>query len=168
MNVLTIARFHELCISSKEILMNCGAGAPSPGSKIMRDYGMYRLGDDDFLNVGFAWWEGDVFRAAKVQHGRVTDHYIIMTDGGPYYSIQINPETMETIAKYKRLGNGAEPKLDPETNEVLQENFYTSHFPLPRHYVNALRKVDFPFIEDIYCWAEKPYGSCVEFSCYLL
>lgn len=165
MNKLTEERFDSLCGIAERILRNCGPGAPEPDDIVRPDYGMYRLGDDRFLAVGLIWYDKQGrFRSAKIQEGVVTDHYVILGEDGPYRSAQIDPVTYEYIAMYKSDPKGTEPKLDPATGKLLQQNFYTAYHPLPQHYIDELEKVNFPFMDSIFCWADKPYGSCVEFG----
>lgn len=165
MSKLTEERFDSLCGIAERILRQCGPGAPAPDDMVRPDYGMYRLGDDRFLAVGLIWHDSEGrFRSAKIQDGIVTDHYVILGEDGPYRSAQIDPVTYEYIAMYKSDPKGTEPKLDPETGKLLQQNFYTAYHPLPQHYIDELEKVNFPFMDSIFCWADKPYGSCVEFG----
>jgi hypothetical protein len=165
MSTLTVEKFDALCVEAKHILINSGAGAPSKYSVILKDYGMYRIGDRDFLNVGLTWHEkNNVVRSAKIQDGKVTDHYIIFPKGGHYFSAQIDPVTGKQIALYKNTSNGLEPKLDPKSGQILQQNYYTKYWPLPEKHLEYLKSVNFPFIDTIFCWAEKPYGTCIEFD----
>lgn len=162
---VTLARFERMCVEAEMILRACGPGAPAPSTPVMRDYGMYRLGDDDFLAVGLSWIEpsGEA-RSAKIQGGAVTDHYVVYGRNGPIFSEQVDPVTREVLARYLNVSDVYEPKVDPKTGEVLQPNYYTHWASLPAHYLSELRRVRFPYLEQVYCWADKPYGSCVEFS----
>jgi hypothetical protein len=165
MNNLTEEAFYRQCESAEQLLRQCGPGSPAASDHVRPDYGMYRLGDTDFLAIGLTWVNSkNQVRSAKIQNGVITDHYIIFGEDSEYRSAQIDPVTEEYIALYKAESAGAEPKLDPVTGELLQQNFYTAYNPLPAHYLEALEQVNFPFIDAIFCWADKPYGSCVEFA----
>jgi hypothetical protein len=164
-NNLTTAAFYLQCEYAEKLLRQCGAGSPDLADIVIPDYGMYRLGDLDFLAIGLTWVDKkNRVRSAKIQNGIITDHYIIFGEDSEYRSVQIDPITEKYIAVYKAEHAGFEPKLDPVTGELLQKNFYTAYYPLPLHYLETLEKVNFSFIDEIFCWADKPYGSCVEFS----
>ena len=82
MSKLTPNRFTDLCYQAEQILRRCGAGAPAESDVVWPDYGMYRLGDSDYLAVGLTWRDSENrLRSAKVQDGIVTDHYIIFGEG---------------------------------------------------------------------------------------
>lgn len=163
---LTDERLRQVIKEARTTLANCGLGAPREGSIVRQDYGMYRLGDDDFLAIGLTWDDDveNITRSAKIQNGVVTDHYIIYGRDKPYFSAQIDPVTQEIICKYRIEPEGYEPKVDPVTGEILQSNFNVTPDKLPQRYLDALEAAGFPYTKRIYCYADKPYGSCVEFG----
>lgn len=164
MNLLTVYRFSELLAEAEAILKKDPIWAPPETVKIIRDYGMYRLYDLDFLAVGLSWYTPDgEIRSVKVQNGIITDYYVIYENNPMYRSAEVDPKTMEVLALYKIASTISEPKIDPKTGEVLQDNTYSSWENLPERYLKALREVKFPLLTSIYCWSDKPYGPCVEF-----
>lgn len=155
-----IAAFKE----AENVLWACGDGSPSPDSNVLWEYGIYRLGDKEVLAFGFSWFEGKLHRSAKVQGGIVTDHYVIYPAGGRYRSAQVDPVSMQPIVLYETVTSVYEPKIDAATGEVLQNNFYATVYDLPLPYRKSLAATEFPFLYSIYCYADKPYGQCVEFQ----
>lgn len=164
MSLLTVERIKELATEAEAVLRACGPGAPAEDAELHWDYGMYRLGDDDFWAIGLTWQEGSRTRSAKIRNGQVTDHYVIYGREGEFFSAEIDPRTDEVLALYRNQPDGVEPKLDPHTSEVLQPNQYCTYITLPDDYLSELRKIRFVGLAAVYCWANKPYGRCVEFA----
>lgn len=161
---LTAERLCELARESEAVLRSCGAGAPASDAVLLWDYAMYRLGDDDFWAIGLTWQDGTRTRSAKVRNGEVTDHYEIYGRTGEYFSAEIDPRTDKVLALYRNEQDGMEPKLDPATGAVLQPNQYCTFQTLPADYLRDLRAIRFVGLASVYCWANKPYGRCVEFA----
>lgn len=161
---LTVDSLIALAQESEAVLRNCGAGAPQADADLVWDYAMYRLGDNDFWAVGFTWTDSvGRRRSAKVRLGVVTDHYEIYGHGGDYFSAEIDPVTNEVLALYRNDGNDSEPKIST-TGETLQQNTYCNWRTLPPDYLKDLRAIHFVGLSSVYCWANKPYGRCVEFA----
>lgn len=125
------------------------------------DYGMYRIGDSEYLAAGITWKNDNRMFSAKYQEGKITDVYEIYEDS-EYFSAEINPDTLEIIALYSKTGND---KINPETNEIIQKNIpVKTVYDIPDVECRYLLHVGFPFIDNIFYYAEKPYGKTVEFS----
>lgn len=191
--MITVEYLDSLFINGEIILRNCGAGAPKPGTAVYRDYAMYNISTATIDAVGFYWNDEEtvaklgkehlnfvfnvrptqrplksslvkIIRAAKVKENSVSDHYIIYGRDKKYFSAQIDPVSFSIICRYKIEANGYEPKVDINDN-ILQDNYNVSSWQeMPEEFKNRLISDNFPFLDNIYCWAPKPYGTCVEFE----
>ena len=74
---------------------------------------------------------------------------------------EIDLITKETIVTYPYEGSNKTDK----NGKVLQVNHLIKGFnELPVYFQNSLLDVDFPFVDDIFYWANKPYGDTIEFG----
>lgn len=165
--MITVESLDALFVSAADILQNCGPGAPDSLAQPLRDYAIYNLDSGLIDAVGFSWVDPltGLTRSAKIKNNSVTDHYIIYGRDQAYFSAQIDPVSKQILCKYKIEPNGYEPKVDIKTGKILQDNFnITSWTLLPEEHKAKLVADQFPFLEQIYCWAPKPYGTCVEFG----
>ena len=99
--------------------------------------------------------------SVKYQGGEITDYYEIYSSG-EYFSSELDMKTMEPVAHYAEGGN---TKIDAITGETMQANYRCKGLDgLPVEFVDRLINDGFPHIDDIFYYAEKPYGDCVEFG----
>lgn len=157
---LTLLALTDLFNEAQSAIEKSTLFANYPG-ELSWDYGVYRLGDDDYLAAGITWpSDGRIF-SAKYQGEEITDYYEIHKDGD-YFSSQIDPLTLEPIAHYS---NGGDTKIDSVSGEIMQESHrVTGIRDLPPEFARLIIEVRAPFFNEIFYYAEKPYGKTVEFS----
>lgn len=155
------------CLDAERSIRNNGLLLLDDGVQLSWDYAIYRLLDDNFYAIRISWASDivDHIYSAKydINTQTITDYYIIFPKGGEYFSAQINPITREYIALYRNEGD-SEPKIDPNTGQVLQNNTYACWYDIPLDWQNLLRNHQFNYFDKIYCYSHKPYGKCVEFD----
>jgi hypothetical protein len=136
---------------------------PNSNEELKPDYAMYRLGDDNYWAIGLTWErkDGRVF-SVKYHNGIITDLYEIFKGDEDFSSAELDQETLEPLAYYI---NGGAIKVDVELSKVLQKNelILSPKDELPENIYKSLVDMGFPYIERIFYYAEKPYGTTFEF-----
>jgi hypothetical protein len=128
------------------------------GSVFLNDYCIYREGDVDILAYGVTWTFGRKKYSAKYQEGTISDLYEIYPDAR---SAEIDMTTLEVLFIYEDTGSD---KTSPEGVVVQANHKVKSTTDMPLALRESLSASRFPYVGNVFYWADKPYGRVVEFS----
>lgn len=127
-------------------------------TEFRKDYFIYNIDNAEYQAVGITWNYFDKVYSIKYQYGEITDFYEIYKTGD-IFSSEIDINTKEVVCNYPHHGDN---KVDLDGNVIQVNNRITKLSDLPSDIIDLLINQNFPYINDIFYYSQKPYGKVVE------